>query len=81
MKTRIGPEGLEVEKVQDEMWIARDGRKLLVGEMDEDHVRNALRMILRARRRAKQLHQLQKSLDFFRKLADELDDDRIWGND
>lgn len=35
----------------DEIWTTRDGRKIPVGEMSEDHVRNALRMILRKRRK------------------------------
>jgi len=66
---------------KDELWIARDGRRLLVGEMDEEHVRNALRMMLRARRRAMQLKALHTQLEFMRKLADEIDDDRKWGDD
>jgi len=35
---------------EDEIWTCRDGRKIPVGEMSEEHVRNALRMILRAQR-------------------------------
>jgi hypothetical protein len=35
----------------DEIWTTRDGQKIAVGDMDEQHVRNALRMILRARRK------------------------------
>jgi hypothetical protein len=31
----------------DELWTTRDGTQIAVGDMDEDHVRNALRMILR----------------------------------
>lgn len=43
----------------DEIWTTRDGRRLLVGEMDEQHVRDALRMVLRnARRRRDALAQL-----------------------
>lgn len=34
----------------DETWVTLDGRHLLVGEMDEAHVRNALRLVLRRRR-------------------------------
>jgi hypothetical protein len=36
----------------DEIWITKDGRKIPVGEMSEEHVRNALRMVLRMRRHA-----------------------------
>lgn len=37
--------------MEDEIWTTRDGRKIAVGDMDEQHVRNTLRMILRNRRR------------------------------
>jgi hypothetical protein len=40
--------------MDDEIWTTKDGRKIPVGEMDENHVRNALRMVLRRRR---QLHE------------------------
>lgn len=36
--------------MRDEIWTTRDGRKIPVGEMTEDHVRNVLRMILHKRR-------------------------------
>lgn len=36
----------------DEIWTTRDGRNVAVGDMDENHVRNALRMVLRRRREA-----------------------------
>ena len=36
----------------DEVWNCRDGRKIPVGEMDIDHVRNVLRMLIRSKRRA-----------------------------
>jgi hypothetical protein len=39
------------DDTHDEIWTCRDGRKIPVGEMFEDHVRNALRMILRKRRK------------------------------
>lgn len=35
----------------EEFWTTKDGRRLAVGEMEEDHVRSVLRMILRNRRR------------------------------
>lgn len=34
----------------EEYWITRQGEYIAVGEMEENHVRNALRMILRRRR-------------------------------
>lgn len=37
--------------IDDEIWTTRDGRKIAVGDMEESHVRNALRMLLRARRK------------------------------
>lgn len=42
---------MTVNPEDDEVWTTRDGRELRVGEMTEDHVRNALRMILRNQRR------------------------------
>ena len=36
----------------DEIWHCRDGRRIPVGEMDADHLRNALRMMIRSKRRA-----------------------------
>lgn len=41
--------------VHDEVWVTRDGRQLLVGKMTEEHAKNALRMILRKRRRRREL--------------------------
>lgn len=36
---------------KDEIWTTRDERKIPVGEMEDSHVRNTLRMLLRRRRR------------------------------
>ncbi len=36
--------------MKDEVWTTKEGQKINVGDMSEDHVRNALRMILRKRR-------------------------------
>lgn len=33
--------------MRDEKWTTRDGRKIAVGDMGEEHVRNTLRMIVR----------------------------------
>ena len=37
-------------EVLDEIWVTKDGTPMLVGAMEEEHVRNVLRMILRERR-------------------------------
>ena len=34
----------------DEVWKTKDGREIKVGDMHEEHVRNALRLVLRRRR-------------------------------
>lgn len=36
----------------DEVWVAKDGRRFRVWEMEESHVRNALRMVIRKARQA-----------------------------
>jgi hypothetical protein len=38
-------------ELNDEYWTTRDGRRIAVGEMNVEHLRNVLRMILRYRRR------------------------------
>lgn len=38
------------EPTTDEIWTTRDGRQIPVGEMEVDHLRAALRMVLRAQR-------------------------------
>lgn len=35
---------------EEETWITQDGRRMLVGEMTESHVRNALRWLIRKNR-------------------------------
>ena len=37
--------------IDDEVWTTRDGRKLKVGDMEESHVRNTLRMLIRRGRK------------------------------
>ena len=37
--------------VAEEYWTKRDGTKIAVGDMDVDHLRNVLRMLIRVRRR------------------------------
>ena len=48
--------------MRDETWTMRDGTKIKVGDMDENHVRNALRMVIRQARRRK----LRAALDVIR---------------
>lgn len=50
---------MTVPNIEEEIWKAKDGREIPVAEMNEEHVRNALRMVLRARR--KQLAKLKAS--------------------
>jgi hypothetical protein len=38
--------------MHDEIWKCRDGRAIPVGDMDVDHMRNVLRMLIRSKRRA-----------------------------
>jgi hypothetical protein len=38
--------------MDDEIWTTQDGRRIAVGEMNVEHLRNVLRMILRKRRKA-----------------------------
>lgn len=60
-----------------EVWITRDGRRLRVDEMTEDHVRATLNMILRARRKARKL---TKSLQRLNRWIEEADSDNgKWG--
>ena len=33
--------------MKEEYWITRNGETIAVGDMDEDHVRNCLRMLIR----------------------------------
>lgn len=48
--------------MDDEIWTTKDGRKIAVGDMDEQHVRNALRMVIRKRRES--MAKLQQSPGF-----------------
>lgn len=40
-------------EVREEYWTMRDGRKIVVGDMDVDHLRNTLRMLIRKARKAR----------------------------
>lgn len=39
-------------RAKDEVWVTRSGVKVLVGDMEEHHVRNALRLVIRVFRKA-----------------------------
>ncbi len=54
----------------DEIWHCRDGRRIPVGDMDVDHLRNALRMMIRSKRRADRRLQLVRMV-FERREEDE----------
>jgi hypothetical protein len=43
---------METPLVEDEIWKTKDGREIKVGDMHEDHVRNALRLVIRTRRKS-----------------------------
>ena len=40
--------------MQEEYWITKDKKKITVADMDEQHVRNALRLMLKHRRELKE---------------------------
>jgi chemotaxis regulatin CheY-phosphate phosphatase CheZ len=63
----------------DEIWKCQDGRLIAVGDMTEAHAKNALRMILRNRRKRAALQvDLNKLEDHW---ADLYEEDRKWGSD
>lgn len=45
----------------DEIWTTKDGTKIAVADMDEEHVRNVLRMLLR-KARLKRERRIQQAL-------------------
>jgi hypothetical protein len=64
-------------KMEDEIWECKDGRRIAVADMAETHVRNTLRMILRARREKK----LQIALALLSEtLSLTNEDDKKWGS-
>ena len=49
--------------MKDEMWKMRDGTLIAVSDMSEDHVRNALRMVIRRHRRLQlELEELEETV-------------------
>lgn len=79
---------------QEETWTTRDGRILTVAEMDESHVRNVLRLVLRRQRalreklkpivelaNAELKRRRRERLDFFEKHdIDWVFDEQHWGD-
>jgi hypothetical protein len=63
----------------EEYWTTREGRRIAVGAMAESHVRNALRMVLRNLRRARQRQKLQAEMIAWLRSAP--DDSNFWDND
>ena len=59
---------------KDEVWVTRDGRRIPVGELTEDHAKDILRMILKNKRRR---IKLQRALYA---LPDMYEEDQKWGN-
>jgi len=66
-----------VTKKFPEEWMTLDGRRIAVSDMDEDHVRAVLNMILKRRRLRARLRLELKALDEW---AEEcINDDAKWG--
>jgi hypothetical protein len=63
----------------EEYWTTKDGHRIAVGEMNESHVRNALRMVLRKVRRARQRQRLQEEMIAW--LRNAPDESNFWDND
>lgn len=56
---------------KDELWKTGDGKEIPVSQMTEDHAKNALRMMIRLRRRQKASFQAIIALRRAMKLLDE----------
>jgi hypothetical protein len=69
-----------VSAPRDEVWVTKDGRRLFVSDMDEAHVKSVLRMLIRNRRRARELASLKYELKTLRAWLDEIDEDSRWGH-
>lgn len=61
----------------EEVWRTQDGREIRVMDMDADHVRAVLNMILRNRRERKQLKRELKMLSVWHDVL--LHDEAKWG--
>jgi hypothetical protein len=73
----------------DEVWVTADGRRLKVGQMDEQHVRNTLRLVLKNRRLEREAQSIKNRRAILRdalravveKHAEEcIGEDRKWGS-
>lgn len=69
--------------VPEEVWVTKDGRHMLVGDMDEEHLRNTLRMLIRTHRRRLQLRKEMAAIDehLQQELEEALGEDKKWGSD
>ena len=63
-----------------EVWTKRNGEKIRVCDMDEDHVRAALNMVIRRSRRRQEIAALKARLEAEVLALDDWDDDRKWGS-
>lgn len=63
------PTPVKIE-VREEYWTQKNGQRIAVGDMDETHVRNTLRMILKHARIRRERRELDERLDDI--LADEI---------
>lgn len=66
------------QRVYDETWRTQDGRAIRVMDMEEDHVRAVLNMILRNRRKRLELKRALKAIDVW--AEESLSDDAKWGH-
>lgn len=60
----------------DEIWTTRDGRKLKVGEMEEAHVRDALRMVIRRARKREE--RARAALEIHKILMEDVENDWVF---
>jgi len=50
--------------MKEEYWTTKDGQKIAVGDMTDEHVRNTLRMIIRKAREMKEHQELIDNIGF-----------------
>lgn len=51
------------KEFEDEVWESQDGREIPVGEMEEEHVRAVLRLLIRNRRKQRaRINKMQSTL-------------------
>jgi hypothetical protein len=68
-------------RAREEVWTCQDGRKVPVGEMDEAHVRDVLRMVIRRARKGEQRRKEKaRVVAYLEKMAaEDIGEDRKWG--